>query len=75
MVTDVNPSAPKWLYQGLGGYEAGLMTTEYIRDAVEHDAVPTFNDLKDDSWDFEVKKGFQFTYTLAEFILRTYGKE
>ncbi|TMV43273.1 RNA polymerase sigma factor [Paenibacillus mesophilus] len=79
MVKEVNPTAPKWLYQGLGGYEAGLMTRDYIRDSirgtVERDDVPTFEDLEDDSWDFERKKGFQFAYTLAEFILREYGEE
>lgn len=79
MVKEVNPTAPKWLYQGLGGYEAGLMTRDYIRDsirgAVERDDVPTFEDLEDDSWDFERKKGFQFAYTLAEYILREFGEE
>lgn len=79
MVKEVNPASPKWLYQGLGGYEAGLMTKNYIRDSirnmVERDNVPTFEDLEDNSWDFERKKGFQFAYTLAEFILREYGEE
>lgn len=79
MVKEMNPTAPKWLYQGLGGYEAGLMTKEHIRGSirktVESDDVPTFEDLEDNSWDFERKKGFQYAYTLAEFILREYGEE
>jgi RNA polymerase sigma-70 factor (ECF subfamily) len=79
MVKDVNSAAPKWLYQGLGGYEAGLMTEEHIRNsirtAIEQNTVPMFNELNDDSWDFETKKGFQFTYTLAKFILQAYGEE
>ncbi|RED75185.1 RNA polymerase sigma factor [Cohnella phaseoli] len=79
MVKEVNPTAPKWLYQGLGGYEAGLMTKDYVRDsiheAVGRDDVPTFEDFEDNSWKFERKKGFQFAYTLAEFVLRTYGEE
>ncbi|MBD2863125.1 RNA polymerase sigma factor [Paenibacillus oceani] len=79
LVKQVNPISPKWLYQGLGGYEAGLMTKEHIRRSirktVECDEVPTFEDLEDDSWDFERKKGFQYAYTLAEYILRDYGEE
>ncbi|RKN70558.1 RNA polymerase sigma factor [Paenibacillus ginsengarvi] len=79
MVKEVNPVTPKWLYQGLGGYEAGLMTKDHIRHSirkmVEHDDVPTFEDLEDHSWDFERRKGFQFAYSLAEFILREYGED
>ncbi|MCC2684775.1 MAG: polymerase, sigma-24 subunit, subfamily [Paenibacillaceae bacterium] len=79
MVKDVNPAAPKWLFQGLGGYEAGLMTEDYVRNSIRttvvQNTVPTFAELNDDTWDFETKKGFQFAYTLAKFILQTYGED
>lgn len=77
LVTDINPAAPKWLYQGLGGYEAGLMTKEYIdssiAELVKHSQIPTFEDLEDNTWEFDEKKGFQFSYTLSEFVLQHYG--
>ncbi|MGO4695968.1 RNA polymerase sigma factor [Paenibacillus sp. 2TAB26] len=79
LVTDINPAAPKWLYQGLGGYEAGLMTKEYIdssiAELVKHSQIPTFEDLEDNTWEFDEKKGFQFSYTLSEFVLQHYGIE
>jgi len=79
MVKEVNPSAPKWLYQGLGGYEAGLMSKEYVRSTIREEVhsgyIPTFSDLEDNSWGFEHQRGFQFAFTLADFTLSEYGKE
>ncbi|CAM3428166.1 RNA polymerase sigma factor [Paenibacillus lupini] len=79
LVKDINPAAPKWLYQGIGGFEAGLMTREYINDSilelVRCGEVPTFEELEDNTWDFDTKKGFQFSYLLCEFILKRYGQE
>lgn len=34
LIQDINPAAPNWLYLGLGGYEAGLMTKEYIKKTI-----------------------------------------
>lgn len=77
LVKDINPSVPKWIYQGIGGYEAGLMTKDYIRESVAplvgRGDIPTFAELEDQTWDFETKKGFQFTYLLCEFVLTRYG--
>ncbi|MCM3628379.1 RNA polymerase sigma factor [Paenibacillus glycanilyticus] len=79
LVKDINPYAPKWLYQGLGGYEAGLMTEAYINDSVrelvEQGELPALTELEDNSWDFETRKGFQFSYLLCEFVLNKYGIE
>jgi hypothetical protein len=30
LISDINSLAPKWLRQGIGGYEAKQMTQEYI---------------------------------------------
>jgi len=79
MVKDINPAALKWIYQGLGGYEAGLMTKDYINDSiselVKQGCVPSFEDLENNTWDFEKMKGFQFSYTLSEFVLQRYGPD
>jgi RNA polymerase sigma-70 factor (ECF subfamily) len=79
LVKDINPSVPKWLYQGLGGYEAGLMTKEYVhnsvRELVNKGKIPSFLELETDSWDFDKRKGFQFSYLLCEYILETYGQD
>lgn len=79
LVKDRNPAAPKWLYQGVGGYAAGLMTREYINvmltDPVQRGQFPSFSDLEDHSWDFETKRGFEFSCTLAEFVLQRYGAD
>jgi RNA polymerase sigma-70 factor (ECF subfamily) len=79
LVKDINPSVPKWLYQGLGGYEAGLMTKDYIKESilelVKQGQIPTFLELENNTWDFEKMKGFQFSYLLCEFILQKYGPD
>lgn len=53
MVKDINPAAPKWIYQGLGGYEAGLMTKDYINDSiselVKQGCIPSFEDLENNT--------------------------
>lgn len=77
LVKEINPAAPKWIYQGLGGYQAELMTERYINKSiaqlVKQGLIPSLEDLSDNSWDFETKKGFQFSYTLVEFVLKQYG--
>ncbi|WP_314587037.1 sigma-70 family RNA polymerase sigma factor [Paenibacillus terrigena] len=77
LISDINPLAPKWLRQGIGGYEAKQMTPEYIKsttfDAINNNAVPTLQALNDDSWDFGTMGGFQFSYLLVEYILQEYG--
>ncbi|GLX67537.1 RNA polymerase sigma factor [Paenibacillus glycanilyticus] len=79
LIKDINPAAPKWLYQGIGGYEAGLMTRDYINESitelVKRGDIPTFSELQNDTWDFEKMKGFQFSFLLCDFILQKYGSE
>ncbi|GAB6930288.1 hypothetical protein JCM10914A_42710 [Paenibacillus sp. JCM 10914] len=78
LVNDINPNAPKWLCQGIGGYEAQQMTPDFIRnttaDAIKSGSVPTLQELNDDSWQFG-EQGFQFAYLLTAYILEQYGLE
>ncbi|MDQ0061740.1 RNA polymerase sigma factor [Paenibacillus harenae] len=77
LVRDINPLAPKWLSQGIGGYEAKQMSESYIRDttaeAIRNGAIPTLAQLENDTWDFETMGGFQFSYLMVEFIDKQYG--
>ncbi|RCW50294.1 RNA polymerase sigma factor [Paenibacillus prosopidis] len=77
LISDINPLSPKWLRQGIGGYEAKLMSKEYIKsttsDAIENLDIPTFQELNNDTWDFETMNGFQFSYLIVEFIADKYG--
>ncbi|OPA73865.1 hypothetical protein BVG16_25835 [Paenibacillus selenitireducens] len=79
LVKDINPKAPKWLYQGLGGYEARLMTEDHIRDSiaafVHQGKIPTLEKLENNTWDFETMKGFQYAFKLSEFVVTRYGED
>jgi len=79
LIQDINAAAPKWMRQGVGGYEAGFMTRDYIdasiRDLVEQDKIPLWEELNNDSWDFETMKGFQFSYKIIEFVISEYGQD
>lgn len=77
LIEEINPQAPKWIRQGIGGYEAKLMTPEYLKfsteEAVRTNKIPTFAELDDDTWDFDTKKGFQFSYIFVEYVMEKYG--
>lgn len=77
LVQDINSETPTWLRQGIGGYEAKGMSEQYILNSVnqhlQNGPVPAFQDFNQESWDFGSRGGFQFTYTIVEFILEKYG--
>ncbi|MGM1048998.1 MAG: RNA polymerase sigma factor [Bacillota bacterium] len=79
LISDINPAAPKWIRQGIGGFEAKQMTTSFIKgtiaDLVHRGEVPQFHEFNNDSWDFGTMKGFQLSYTIVEFIISEYGIE
>ncbi|NMO98051.1 RNA polymerase sigma factor [Paenibacillus lemnae] len=77
LINEINPAVPKWIKQGIGGYEANQMTADFIehstKDAVRNQTVPSFDELNNDTWDFETMKGFQFSYIFVQFVLEQYG--
>lgn len=77
LISDINPLAPKWLCQGIGGFEAKQMATEYIKsttaEAIRNQTIPYFQDLNNNTWDFGTMNGFQFCYLIVEFIVDRYG--
>ncbi|WP_274366235.1 RNA polymerase sigma factor [Paenibacillus thermotolerans] len=79
LVKDINPLAPKWLTHGLGGHEAKQMSQEYIQystsEAIRNDAVPSFQALTNDTWDFEKMGGYGFSYLIVEYLLHSYSSD
>ncbi|KGP80644.1 MULTISPECIES: RNA polymerase sigma factor [unclassified Paenibacillus] len=79
LISDINPAAPKWIRQGIGGYEAKQMSQDFIKgsteDSIRNQTIPSFDELNNDTWDFETMKGFQFSYMMVEFVVERYGIE
>lgn len=77
LISEINPKAPKWIRQGIGGYEAKLMTQDFIdgttEEAIHNLEIPTFEQLDNDNWEFETMKGFQFSFLFVEFVVQQYG--
>ncbi|WP_139996530.1 RNA polymerase sigma factor [Paenibacillus paridis] len=77
LITDINPLAPKWIRQGIGGYESRGMSEEFIKhstlDIIDQLVIPSFHELNNDTWDFETMKGFQFSYLIVEFVIEKFG--
>ncbi|MBP1994348.1 RNA polymerase sigma factor [Paenibacillus eucommiae] len=77
LVKDINPLAPKWLTHGLGGHEAKQMSQEYIQystsEAIQNNAVPSFQALTDDTWDFEKIGGYGFSHLIVEYLIHSYS--
>ncbi|MBY0219207.1 hypothetical protein [Paenibacillus illinoisensis] len=77
LISEINPKAPKWIRQGIGGYEAKQMTQTFIevttKEAINNLSIPTFDELDNDTWDFDTMKGFQFSYLFVKFVDQQYG--
>lgn len=77
LISEINPKAPKWIRQGIGGYEAKQMTQNFIevttKEAINNCSIPTFDQLDNDTWDFDSMKGFQFSYLFVKFVDQQYG--
>lgn len=77
LVKDINPLAPKWLTHGLGGHEAKQMSQEYIQystsESIQNNAVPSFQALTNDTWDFEKIGGYGFSHLLVEYLIHSYS--
>jgi hypothetical protein len=72
-----NYQIPIWLNEGLAGYEAGQMTSDWrvrLGQEVTDGAIPSIsNDLVPDR--FEEVKGLPFSISLVEYMIQEYGIE
>jgi hypothetical protein len=72
-----NYEIPIWLNEGLAGYEAGQMTTDWrtrIAQRVTDGAIPSIDsDLVPDK--FDQVGGLAFSITLVEYLIEQYGFE
>jgi RNA polymerase sigma-70 factor (ECF subfamily) len=55
------------------------MSQDFIKgsteDSIRNQTIPSFDELNNDTWDFETMKGFQFSYMMVEFVVERYGIE
>lgn len=69
---------PKWLNEGIAAYESGQMNSQrrrVLEKAVAGDAIPAISDIPSDSKAFGNMGGYQYSYTITEFLVKEYGWE
>lgn len=66
---------PIWLNEGVAAFEA--KQDEGVQDvllkAKKHNKFPTLDELETDSYDFGDEDGYQFSYSIIEYIVKKYG--
>lgn len=79
VINKINDNTPRWLNEGIASYEAKDNSKNWIRSTVKKGIwdknLPSFNDL-DTGEDFETffkRNGYQFSYTIAEAIIKIFG--
>ena len=79
IVNKINNNTPRWLNEGIAGFEAKDNDENWIRKTVRNglanNLVPDFKDL-DTGEDFETffkRDGYQYSYTIIEFIVEEFG--
>ena len=75
---NINPKALniQWLCEGIATYEAKQMPEEVkkaIAEYVEQNKVPSLDKLE--TYQFQQLGGYAFSYTIIEYIVKTYGYE
>lgn len=79
LIKKINLNIPRWLDEGIACYEAKDNNEEWIKSTVrkglENNTIPTFDDLdtKEDFQTFFQKDGYQYSYTIVEAIVNTFG--
>lgn len=75
----INVDIPKWLDEGVASYEAKDNNDGWIRGTIKEGIVskcfPTLDEL-DTGEDFELffaKNGYQYSYSIVEFIIEEFG--
>ncbi|WP_246451811.1 hypothetical protein [Alkalicella caledoniensis] len=79
IIDKINADTPRWLNEGIASFEAKDNSENWIRKTVKHgidtSEIPTFDDL-DTGNDFQTffnGNGYQFSYTMVEFIVSQFG--
>lgn len=79
IIREINVDIPRWLDEGIASYEAKDNDENWIKNTVsrglENNTIPSFNDL-DTGEDFQAffkKDGYQYSYTIVESIVNTFG--
>ncbi|QAA32303.1 hypothetical protein [Clostridium manihotivorum] len=81
IVNRINENTPRWLNEGIAGYEAKDNNENWIIQTVKsgllNNTVPTFSEL-DTGDDFETffnRDGYQYSYTIVEAIVKLFDYE
>jgi hypothetical protein len=71
--SDVN-GIPKWLDEGVAVFEAeqDSGTDKVLYKAKSDNNFPSLKDLETDSYTFGNMKGYQFSYSIIDYLLKTY---
>lgn len=79
IVNKINNKIPRWLNEGIASYEAKDNNQEWIKKTVRNgllnNNLPEFRDL-DTGDDFETffnRDGYQYAYTIVEYIVEEFG--
>lgn len=77
----INAATPRWLNEGIASFEAKDNNENWIRKTVKSGLdtaeLPSFDDLATGN-DFETffkRGGYQYSYTIVEFIISKFGYE
>lgn len=75
---NINPkvySLPLWLSEGIAMFEAGQTegVNEWISTAKASDKFPTLKELESGSYTFGNIGGYQFSYSIIEYMVKNYG--
>lgn len=78
VVYSINPdmgSLPMWLNEGIATFEAKQEdgVSQVISNAKVTNKVPALKDLEPNSYDFANIGGYAFSYSLVDYIVKTYG--
>ena len=79
LIKKINSQLPRWLDEGIACYEAKDNNQKWIeytvKKGLEDNSVPSFEDL-DTGEDFQAffqKDGYQYSYTIVEAIINSFG--
>ena len=81
ILNKINNNIPRWLDDGVASFEAKdnneVWIKNTIKQGIEENAIPLFNDLDtgDDFETFFKRNGYQYSYSIIEFVVEEFGYE